>query len=137
MLNRKFYAVIIVGVLTTTSLTASKTEIPIDKKPNIIILLMDDVGYGDLSCYGHPVIKTPNMDRLAGEGIRFTSFVTGSGCTPSRTQLITGRYMPRVKFGETLDPFPGGTGKGGIPGNEITLAEGLKKAGYKTGMAGK
>jgi arylsulfatase A len=108
-----------------------------NRKPNIIILLMDDVGYGDLSCYGHPVIKTPHMDNLASQGIRFTSFVTASGCTPSRTQLITGRYMPRVNFGGTLDPFPGGTGKGGIPSNETTLAEGLKKAGYKTGMAGK
>ena len=98
---------------------------------------MDDVGYGDLTCYGHPIIKTPNMDKLAEKGIRFTSFVTGSGCTPSRTQLITGRYMPRVNFGGTLDPFPGGTGKGGIPENETTLAEGLKKAGYNTAMAGK
>lgn len=107
------------------------------KQPNIVILFLDDVGYGDLGCYGHPVIKTPNMDRLAGEGVRFTSFVTGAGCTPSRTQLITGRYMPRVNFGGTLDPFPGGTGEGGIPENETTLAEGLKDAGYKTGMAGK
>jgi arylsulfatase A-like enzyme len=106
-------------------------------KPNIVILLLDDVGYGDLSSYGHPVIKTPNMDKIGKQGVRFTSFVTGSGCTPSRTQLITGRYMARVNFGGTLDPFPGGTGRGGIPDNEITLAEGLKKAGYKTGMAGK
>lgn len=107
------------------------------ENPNIIILLLDDVGYGDLSIYGHPVIKTPNMDKLASQGVRFTSFVTGSGCTPSRTQLMTGRYMARINFGGTLDPYPGGSGDGGIPENEITLAEGLKKAGYNTGMAGK
>ncbi|MFN2396712.1 MAG: sulfatase-like hydrolase/transferase [Bacteroidales bacterium] len=90
---------------------------------------MDDVGYGDLSSYGHPVIKTPNIDKIGSQGVRFTSFVTGSGCTPSRTQLITGRYMALILAGP-LDPFPGGTGEGGIPENETTLAEGLKNAGY-------
>lgn len=137
MLNYRIIVLIATVALTTTFLSASDIANPEKQKPNIIILLMDDVGYGDLSCYGHPVIRTSNMDKLASEGIRFTSFVTGSGCTPSRTQLITGRYMPRVNFGGTLDPFPGGSGKGGIPSNETTLAEGLKKAGYKTGMAGK
>jgi arylsulfatase A len=137
MMNHKFMAMTVIMMLTTTLIVSSGINSPEDKRPNIVILLMDDVGYGDIGCYGHPIIKTPHMDKLAGDGIRFTSFVTGSGCTPSRTQLITGRYMPRVNFGGTLDPFPGGTGEGGIPGNEITLAEGLKKAGYKTGMAGK
>lgn len=103
------------------------------EKPNIIILLADDMGYGDLSVQGHPTIRTPNIDKLASEGIRFTSFVTANWCVPSRTQLITGRYMPRVEFG-------GGTGSdgtGGLPDSELTLAEGLKQAGYVTGMAGK
>ena len=102
-------------------------------KPNIIILLTDDMGYGDLSVQGHPTIRTPNIDRLASEGIRFTSFQTAVWCVPSRTQLMTGRYMPRVNFG-------GGTGSdgvGGLPDSELTLAEGLKEAGYTTGMAGK
>lgn len=103
------------------------------EKPNIIILLMDDVGYGDLSSYGHPIIKTPNMDELGSQGVRFTSFVTAMWCTPSRTQLMTGRYMPRIDFGGSTGPGGGG----GIPDSEITLAEGLKKAGYATGMAGK
>lgn len=107
------------------------------QKPNIVVLLMDDVGYGDLSSYGHPLIKTLNMDELALQGVRLTSFVTASSSMPSRTQLITGRYMERVDFGGSTDPYPGGTGEGGIPDNEVTLAEGLKKAGYKTGMAGK
>lgn len=103
------------------------------ERPNIVVLLMDDVGYGDLSSYGHPIIKTPNMDQLGEEGIRFTSFVTAMWCTPTRTQLMTGRYMPRVDFG-------GGTGSdgtGGLPDSEITIAQSLKEAGYSTGMAGK
>lgn len=103
------------------------------EKPNIIILFTDDMGYGDLGCYGNPVIKTPNIDGLAGKGIRFTSFVTGTWCVPSRTQLITGRYMPRVNFGGNT----GSDGEGGLPDHELTLAEGLKEAGYITGMAGK
>ena len=103
------------------------------EKPNIIILLADDMGFGDAGCYGHPLIKTPNIDRLAGEGVRLTSFVTGSWCVPSRTQLMTGRYMPRVQFkGDT-----GSDGKGGLPDSELTLAEGLKQAGYGTHMVGK
>lgn len=103
------------------------------EKPNVVILLADDMGYGDPSCYGHPLIRTPNIDRLASQGIRLTSFVTGSWCVPSRTQLITGRYMPRVKFN-------GGTGSdgvGGLPDSEWTLAEALADAGYQTHMIGK
>ncbi|MFH5884606.1 sulfatase [Halalkalibaculum sp. DA3122] len=111
----------------------TQTESTGTSPPNIVILFADDMGYGDLSSYGHPTIHTPNIDRLVEQGVRFTSFVTGSWCVPSRTQLITGRYMPRVEFG-------GGTGSdgtGGLPDDELTLAEALKNAGYSTGMAGK
>ena len=104
-----------------------------DPKPNIVILFADDMGYGDLSCYGHPRIKTPNLDRLADEGMRLTSFVTGAWCVPSRTQLVTGRYMPRVKFHGSTGP----DGEGGLPDAEWTLAEALKAAGYRTHMVGK
>lgn len=102
-------------------------------QPNIIILLTDDMGYGDLQCYGNPTIKTPHIDSLAAEGIRFTSYQGAPWCVPSRTELMTGRYMPRIHFG-------GGTGSGGhggLPDSELTLAEGLRQAGYATGMAGK
>ncbi|MDZ7692549.1 MAG: sulfatase-like hydrolase/transferase [Balneolaceae bacterium] len=73
------------------------------------------------------------MTSRADQGVRFTSFVTGSWCVPSRTQLLTGRYMPRVKFGGAT----GSDGTGGLPNKELTLAEALKEAGYNTGMAGK
>ncbi|WP_203328903.1 sulfatase family protein [Candidatus Laterigemmans baculatus] len=103
------------------------------ERPNVVILFADDMGYGDLGCYGHPQLKTPNIDRLAAEGMRLTSFVTGSWCVPSRAQLITGRYMPRIQF-------KGGTGaggRGGLPASEWTLAEALRDAGYRTHMLGK
>ena len=103
------------------------------EKPNVLILFTDDMGYGDLGCYGHPQIKTPNIDGIAREGIRLTSFVTGSWCVPSRTQLITGRYMPRVNFGGGT----GSDGQGGLPESEWTLAEALSDAGYSTHMIGK
>lgn len=101
--------------------------------PNIVILFADDMGYGDLGSYGHPSIKTPHIDRLASQGIRFTSFVTGAWCVPSRTQLMTGRYMPRVDFGGGT----GADGEGGLPDSELTLGEGLEEAGYATAIVGK
>lgn len=103
------------------------------KRPNVLILFTDDQGYGDLSSFGHPTIDTPNIDRLGRQGMRFTSFVTGAWCVPSRTQLLTGRYMPRVDYGGAT----GADGTGGLPDAELTLAEALNAAGYRTGMAGK
>lgn len=103
-----------------------------EMRPNILILLTDDMGYGDIGCYGNPLVKTPNIDKLAAEGLRFTNFLAAPACVPSRCQLMTGRYRPRVKMGKT-----GADGKGGLPPEETTLAEALKMAGYRTGMAGK
>lgn len=119
--------------LIIISTTTSGAQNPSDHPPNIIILLADDLGYGDLSSYGSPTIKTPHIDSLAQEGIRFTNYLTGSLCVPSRTQLMTGLYLPRVGYsGRT-----GVGGSGGLPDSVLTLAEGLKQVGYRTGMAGK
>jgi arylsulfatase A len=103
-------------------------------RPNLIVILCDDLGYGDLACYGNARIKTPNIDRLAREGIRFTDFyAAGTQCTPSRSGMLTGRYP--VRFGLTFSLM---TDSGaGIPETEILLPEMLRKGGYATMLAGK
>ena len=107
--------------------------------PNILIILADDLGYGDLGCYGHPTIRTPNLDQMAAQGLRFTDFYAGQSlCTPSRAALLTGRLAVR-------SGMAGGAGrhvlypkdKGGLPRDEITIASALKTRGYVTGCIGK
>ena len=110
------------------------------RKPNIIFIMADDLGYGDLGCYGQKVIKTPNIDRLAAEGMRFTHCYAGSTvCAPSRSVLMTGRHTGHTRvrgnFGKT-----GGVGpRRRVPLKEedVTVAEVLKRAGYVTGITGK
>ncbi len=102
--------------------------------PNLIIILADDMGYGDLGCYGHPTIATPHLDRMAAGGMKFTQFyVAASVCTPSRAALLTGRYPIRSGMTRVLIP----KSPGGLPGSEITLAEALRTAGYATACVGK
>ena len=107
-------------------------------KPNIILFLIDDLGYGDLGCYGNSKVSTPNIDQLASEGIKFTDFHSnGPKCTPTRAALLTGMYQNR--FGEKFEgPLSGKTQYDeGLPLEAITIPEMLKKSGYKTGMFGK
>ena len=107
-------------------------------KPNIVVILADDLGYGDLGCYGHPTIRTPNLDRMAAQGMRFTDFYSAAEvCTPSRASLQTGRYA--VRSGMAHDQFRVLRTRsiGHLPASEVTLAERLKEAGYQTGMVGK
>ena len=102
--------------------------------PNIVLIFADDLGYGDLSCYGHPTIHTPNLDRMAQEGIKLTSFYTASSvCTPSRAGLLTGRYPLRVGLPGNLGP----NSPGGLSQDERTLGEALKSQGYRTAAFGK
>lgn len=119
-------------LLSVTTLAAET------RPPNIVVILADDLGYGDLSCYGHPTIRTPNLDRMAAEGMRFTQFYVGECvCTPSRAALLTGR-LP-VRSGMSSDKrrvlFP--DSGGGLPASELTLAEALKERGYATACVGK
>ncbi|MCE9552383.1 MAG: sulfatase [Planctomycetes bacterium] len=109
---------------------ADKTSRP----PNIVIIFCDDLGYSDIGCFGAKGWKTPNIDRLAAEGMRLTSFyVSQPVCGASRTSLLTGCYANRV--GITGAPFPNSTT--GINDSEMTLAELVKPKGYATGMQGK
>lgn len=103
-------------------------------KPNIIFIYADDLGYGDLGCYGSDSIETPYLDKMAGEGIRFTNFyVTSPICSPSRTGLLTGRYQ--VRAGVTRVFFPNSLQ--GLDTAEYTMAEMFKENGYKTALIGK
>ncbi len=108
------------------------------EKPNFIIIFADDLGYGDLSCYGHPTIKTPNLDRMAMEGQKWTNFYSAASvCTPSRAALMTGRLPARSGMASNKHRVLFPDSKNGLPASEITLAEQLKKAGYKTACIGK
>ena len=132
------------------------------RRPDIVLVNADDLGFGDLSCYGSKAIRTPNMDRLAAEGMRFTDFhACDAVCTPSRAGLLTGRYPARMMLDTPLPALGEPLGKrvmvrlgylagrvglldlasqvaaDGLNEEELTLPEALKYAGYRTGMVGK
>lgn len=105
-----------------------------DDAQNIVVILCDDLGYGDIECYGHPHIKTPHLNNLAKEGVRFTNFYSAAPvCSPSRVGLLTGRSPNRAGV---YDFIPGGRNIY-MRSSEITIAQLLKKAGYATCMSGK
>lgn len=129
--------------------TCSRNQVRIKEKPNIILILADDLGYNDLSCYGNREIRTPNIDKIAAQGVRFTSFYANAPeCTPTRTALLTGRYQQRVGGLECALGI-GNVGRYddairlrqsddlGLPVEEISLARMLKSVGYNTAMCGK
>lgn len=101
-----------------------------NERPNIIFIMADDLGYGDLGCYGQKRIKTPNIDQLAAEGMKFTDFYAGSTvCAPSRCVLMTGYHTGRC--------FIRGNGKDNLRPDDVTVAEAVKSAGYATALVGK
>lgn len=106
-------------------------------RTNVIIIYADDLGWGDLGCYGHPKFKTPNIDRMATEGAKLTNFQSVCPyCAPSRAALLTGRYQ--FRSGMTRNPAPdAGINDVGLPDREITLAEAFRGAGYRTCCVGK
>jgi arylsulfatase A-like enzyme len=114
------------------------SKVPAVEPPNVVIIFCDDLGWGDLGCYGNPTIRTPHLDRMASEGQKWTQFyVAAPVCTPSRAALMTGRYP--IRNGMTSNKrgvlFP--NSGGGLPADEVTLAELLKQHDYATGVFGK
>jgi arylsulfatase A len=107
------------------------------RSPNVVLVMMDDLGYGDLGSYGAPDIRTPNIDRLAREGVRLTdAYANGAVCTPTRAALITGRYQQRVGLEWVLTASPTDRERG-LPAVETSLPALLRTNGYATGLIGK
>lgn len=100
-------------------------------RPNVVLIMTDDQGYGDLACHGNPVVKTPHLDRLYAESVRFTDFHVSPFCTPTRAALMTGRYPARTGAYRTS------SGRTMLHTDERTIADAFAAAGYATGMVGK
>lgn len=130
MIFNKYYTLLHVSILCIViSSCKSQEESSTNKKPNIVLIIADDVSYDDLGVYGHPNVKTPNLDKLAKDGMLFNqAFLTTSSCSPSRTSIISGLY-PHNTDAEQLS-WP-------LPENKKTFVQELKNAGYWTGLAGK
>ncbi|MFT5130004.1 MAG: arylsulfatase A-like enzyme [Rhodothermales bacterium] len=116
---------------------SKKTPAPAGK-PNVIFILMDDMGYSDISCYGATTVRTPHIDRLAAEGLQFTDFHTAASiCSPSRAALLTGAYPQRCGLYMGINPKREAHWFLGLNPDEITIAEQFKQQGYATSMIGK
>jgi len=117
-----------ISLTLLVSVTCAKDVV---QKPNVIFILTDDQGYGDLACHGNPWIKTPNIDKLHSESVRFTNFHTGTTCAPTRSGIMTGKYCNKVGVWHTIN------GREILAAEETTLAQTMKSAGYHTSIFGK
>ena len=125
-------------VLLTTALGKQASAAEPAKRPNIVILFADDLGYGELGFQGNEQIPTPHIDAIAKQGVRFTAgYVTASYCSPSRAGMLSGHYQAKFGYHTNVMPHTVEGSDLGIPGEEITLGEQLQQAGYRTGIIGK
>ena len=130
---RRSFLTVLIAVAGFSFWNCANDDARADERPNIILLLADDLGYGDLSCFGSPAVKTPNIDRLATEGLRCNRFYAGSAvCSPTRASVLTGRYP--LRFGITKHFNDRNQW---LPESATTVAELLKDAGYNTAHVGK
>ena len=114
------------------------TDAGLPKRPNLVVVMADDMGYGDASCYGNTAFQTPHLDRLAAEGLRFTDFhSSGSVCSPTRAGLLTGRYQQRAGIPGVINADPKVNRHHGLMPLEVTFAELLRAEGYRTAVFGK
>lgn len=130
------YILLLFWLLSLWSCKSGSDHEDVVKKPNIIYIMADDLGYGDLGCYGQEIIQTPNIDQLASEGIRFTQHYAGSTvCAPSRAVLMTGMHTghAEVRGNGQVEPY----GQTPLSDSAVTVAELMKQAGYATGIIGK
>ena len=136
MVTRREFLAAGAAVAATATYEIAAQGVPSKAKPNIVFILADDLGWGDLSCYGRPDYKTPVLDGLAARGIRLTqAYANSSTCSPTRVALITGRYQNRLPVG-LYDPLVPGTPHG-LPPDHPTLPSLLKSAGYVSALVGK
>ncbi|MBN2000973.1 sulfatase [candidate division KSB1 bacterium] len=127
--NRRSFISKFTGGLAAITFFGLSTCSSVKKRPNVILIIGDDISWNDLGCYGHPAIRTPNIDRLAEEGVRFTNaFLTASSCSPSRCSIITGRYPHNTGAAELHTPLPAG---------QVPFPLRLKENGYYCAQAGK
>lgn len=139
----KFFSIVLLGITliacTTKTREGKETKATQPAKPNIIYILADDLGYGDLSCYGQTKFSTPNLDKMAAEGMRFTQHYAGSSvCAPSRAALMTGLHTGHSLIRGNYETGPKGFGAGvELRPEDTTVAEVLKGAGYTTALVGK
>lgn len=131
-------AVLFAGILAYGGFVSGDHHGSMKSPPNFVVIFTDDLGYGDLGCFGHPTIKTPHLDRMASEGQKWTSFYAAANvCTPSRAALVTGRLPARTGMASTKRWVLFPDSAGGLPQSEITIARALKKKNYATAAVGK
>jgi arylsulfatase A-like enzyme len=126
----------VIGLFCVAAAGDAQAQAP-EPRPNIVLIMMDDVGYGDYGAYGAPDIDTPNVDRLARDGVRFTDFYAAPTCTPTRAALITGRYQQRVSLEAPLGNASTAARDQGLRPTGRSLPQLLKNNGYATALIGK
>lgn len=133
---KKTIGYVVLGVILLFQSCTSPTPSKKNNLPNIVLIMGDDMGYSDIGCYGSE-IKTPSLDKLAANGLRFTQFYNTARCCPTRASLLTGLYPQQAGIGHMVNDRGTPAFRGDLSSNAVTIAEALKKSGYSTYMSGK